>query len=141
MRCYALGGLCVAVVALAMSGPAPGSSNGGSLGGADGGGEHQTAEPLLLVRRPLEMARHVREVTPTPEPARHVVRSPVWERQTNADEPTGGLANAAAEAPVTFYACHGPNGGFCAGAAGPPLTRRRTGCLRRCLAPGSSSGD
>ncbi len=110
MRCCALGGLCVAVMALAVWG----AVSGGSDGVPDGEGEHQTAEPLLPVRRPLEMARHVREVTPTPEPAGQVVRSPVWERQTNADEPTGALANVGIEALVTFYACHGPNGGFCA---------------------------
>ncbi len=129
MRCYALGGLCVAVVTLAAWGGAAGGSDDGPANGAVERGGPQTAESLLPVRRPLEMARHVQEVTPTPEPARQVVRSPVWERQTNTDEPTGGLANAAAEAPVTFYACHGLNGGFCAGAAGPlPLVEGQAAC-------------
>lgn len=33
------------------------------------------------------------------------------------------------EAPVTFYACYGPNGGYCAGAAGPlPLAAGQAAC-------------
>ncbi len=124
MRCYALGGLCVAVVALAAWGAAP----GGSYGGTAGGDESQSAGWSLPIQRLLDRERQVLEATSTPEAARQLDER-IIEEQASADEPVGGLPNQGVVAPITFYACHGPKGGFCVGTAGPlPLAEGQAAC-------------
>ena len=125
MKRYALGGLLVAAVAL----PAWGALSGGGDGGAVGSDESQGTEWSLPLQRSLDRGRHVLEATPALEPARQVGEGIGIEQLTDAGEPLERLVNAGTVAPVTFYACYGPNGGFCSGAAGPlPLAEGQVAC-------------
>lgn len=123
MRCYALGGLCVAVVALAAWGAAP-------EGSALRRGEVQGVDWSPRVQWPVDRGRHVLDAIPTEE--RRLDERIAIEhltQRTSADEPVEGLANVGMEAPITFYACYGPNGGFCNGASGPlPLAEGQAAC-------------
>ncbi len=69
------------------------------------------------------------DATPALEPARQVDKGIVMEQRTNARDPSERLVDVGTEAPITFYACHGPNGGFCNDAAGPlPLAEGQAAC-------------
>ncbi len=125
MKRYALGGLFVAAVVL----PAWGELTGGGDGGVVGRGEAQGVEWSLPLQRSLDRGRHVLDATPAPEPARQVDEGVVMEQRTNVGERLERLVDVGTEAPVTFYACNGPNGGFCNDAAGPlPLAEGQAAC-------------
>jgi len=115
MKPYALGGLFVAAVAL----PAWGALPVGGDGGVVGRDEPRRAEWSLPPQRSLDRGRHVLDATQASDPARQVNEGIFVKQRTNARDPLERLVDVDTEAPVTFYACHGPNGGFCDGAAGP----------------------
>ncbi len=117
--------LFIAAVALPAWGALPGSGDGAVAGR----GEPQGAEWSLPLQRSLDRGRHVLDATPALEAARQVDEGIVMEQRTDAGEPLERLVNAGTEAPVTFYACQGPNGGYCSGAAGPlPLAEGQAAC-------------
>ncbi len=62
-------------------------------------------------------------------PTRHLAEGTDIEQQARAGEAGAGVPTVSIVAPITFYACYGPNGGYCAGAAGPlPLAEGQAAC-------------
>jgi len=120
--------LIVATVAL----PAWGALSAGGDGGVVGRSEPQGAEWSPPLQRSLDRGRRVLDVTPALEPPRQVRQVDegiAIQQPTIARDQLERLVDVGNEAPVTFYACHGPNGGFCNGAAGPlPLAEGQAAC-------------
>jgi len=120
-----LGGLFIAALVLPAWGALPEDGDGGVVGS----GGFQGAEWSLPLQQSLDGERHVLDATLALEPARRVDEGVVIEQRLNARDPWELLVGMGTEAPVTFYACHGPNGGFCNGAAGPlPLAEGQAAC-------------
>ena len=118
-RC-ALVGLCIAVAMLAAGGAALGDDDGSAVER----GELQRPGWVLALELLMEQGRHIADAAQTLDPAFQVAADPHIEQQASAGEPSEGV-----QVPITFYACYGPNGGYCAGAAGPlPLAEGQAAC-------------
>ncbi len=126
IRRYALGGLCIAVAALAAWGVALGGNDNGPVAGDD---PQPRAWSLPSVLVPDQKRRLVGDGTQTPALTRQVAEATDIEPQAIATEPSEGVPNGGVQAPITFYACYGPNGGYCTGPAGPlPLAEGQAAC-------------
>ncbi len=114
-------GLCIAMAALAVRGAAVGDS----IDGAVERGQLQRPGGVLRLNPLMEQGRDlVVDAAQTPAPAFQVAAGLHIEQQARAGEPSEGI-----QAPITFYACYGPNGGYCAGPAGPlPLADGQAAC-------------
>jgi hypothetical protein len=126
IRRYALGGLCIAVAALAAWAVALGGNDNGPVAG-DGLQYRAWSLPATLL--PDQERRLAGDGTQTPAPTRQVAEATDIEQQAIATEPSEGVPNGGVQALITFYACYGPNGGYCASPAGPlPLAEGQAAC-------------
>lgn len=128
MRRDAIGALSFAVAAVVVL---------VAWGVAQGDGSGRAAERDELQRqgwsrRPvqlLDQPSHVVDATQTPEPTRHEAADTETEHHASAGEPSEDVPRVGIAAPITFYACYGPNVGYCTGAAGPlPLAEGQAAC-------------
>ena len=114
-------GLCIAVAALAARGTVLGDNSDGAVEQ----GQLQRPGGVLRLDLLMEQGRDlVVDAPQTPAPAFQVAAGLYIEQEASAGEPSEGI-----QAPVTFYACYGPNGGYCVGPAGPlPLAAGQAAC-------------
>ena len=129
MRRDAIGALFIAVAAVVAL-VAWGAVQGDGGGGAAEGDEPQRqgwAVPAALL---LDQERRVvADGTQTPAPSRQVSEATDIEQQPRTGEAGASVPTVSIVAPITFYACYGPNGGYCAGPVGPlPLAEGQAAC-------------
>lgn len=121
-----MGGLCIAVAALAAGGLVRGANDDGPVAGDD---LQRRAWSLPAAALLDQERRLVGDAIQTLAPTRHLAEGTDTEQQARADEAGAGVPTMSIVAPITFYACYGPNGGYCAGAAGPlPLADGQAAC-------------
>ena len=129
MRRDAIGALFIAVVAvvtLVAWGAVLGGNDNDPMAGDD---PQRRAWSLPAVVLPDQERRLVSDGTQTPARTRQVAEATDIKQQAIATAPSEGVPNGGVQAPITFYACYGPNGGYCAGPVGPlPLAEGQAAC-------------
>ena len=92
-------------------------------------GELQRPGWLLPLELLMEQGRHIADAAQTPEPTPQLAEGTDIEQQATAAELGESVLIVGVQTAVTFYACYGPNGGYCAGPAGPlPLAEGQAAC-------------
>ncbi len=121
MSHFAVVGLCIAVAALAVRGAAQGDNSES----AEERGQLQRPGGVLRLDLLMEQGRHLAvDAAQTPDSAFQLAAGLHIAQQASAGEPNEGI-----QAPITFYACYGPSGGYCVGPAGPlPLADGQAAC-------------
>lgn len=129
MRRDAIGALFIAVaavVALVAWGAVQGGNDNDPMAGDD---PQRRAWSLPAVVLPDQERRLVSDGTQTPARTRQVAEATDIKQQAIATAPSEGVLTVSIVAPITFYACYGPNGGYCAGPVGPlPLAEGQAAC-------------
>ncbi len=128
IRRYALGGLCIAVAA-AVALVAWGAVQGDGAGRAAERDQPQRQGWSLRPAQLLDQRSHGLDETQRPERMSQVAADTETEHHASAGEPSEDALRVGIAAPITFYACYGPNGGYCASPAGPlPLDEGQAAC-------------